>query len=115
MAVPKRYAKHLTAGEWRRLALDSLTGDDRDLVLNVLNAITSVSPASAEDRRQAVEHLIEYARRLGACPDLEGITEEETLRAIDTADQALDGLRGGADDEAPDPHADGEDADGEWE
>ncbi|GEM_PF-4609081 len=108
MAVPERYRKHMSEAEWRRLALDSLPRDDRRLVEAVLNAITSVAPASDEDRCQAVEHLILYARQLGACPDLGGISEEETRRAIDLADQALDGLRGDGADEEPDQPADGD-------
>ena len=115
MAVPKRYARHLSPSEWRRLALDSLTGPDRGLVLNVLNAITSVDPASEEDRCQAVESLIRYAAQLGAAPDLHGITEGETRGAIQLADQALDGLRGGADDAAPHSQAGGDGAEEQWE
>ncbi len=115
MIVPERYRRHLTLAEWRRLALDSLPRDDRRLVESVLMAICSVSPSSEEDRRKAVECTIRYARQLGACPDLDGITDAETLHAIDLADQALDGLRGDGGAEEPDQPTDDNRAEGEWE
>ena len=66
MTVPGIYAQVLREGEWERLALATLSEGSRRCVENVLAALSRTRIRTEEERRQAVESVLAYARALGA-------------------------------------------------
>ena len=100
MDMPKRLRGFVSVDEWRLLALDRLDRDDRAQVENVLRAFCSTKFDREEDRALAFQFVLKYRRAFCAWPDLDGISKEETLNAIETATHVIVDLQ--ADDEEED-------------
>lgn len=89
MDMPERYRGIVSDDEWRVLALGRLTRDTRADVENVLRAFCSTKFDCEADRAIALQFVIKYRRAFSAWPDLDGISKEETVAAIETATEVI--------------------------
>ena len=112
MAVPSAYARVITEDEWNRIGLDRVQPEDREDVIQVLDALAKESPESEEDRRDAVEMIRGYADFIRASAvDLDGITEGEARAAEVEAQQVVREMRGEEDEEDEDDEDDEDEKD----